>query len=73
MIRNASAFEQLGPLSLTLLGREAGLQLGTASGLVDKLEMAGLVFRRRDTADKRRNVLSTCPEAANRIIAFYLE
>ena len=65
--------EQLGPLSLTLLAREAGLQLGTASGLVDKLEKAGLVSRRRDAADKRRNVLSACPEAANRIAAFYRE
>ena len=35
--------ETLGPLSLTALAREAGLQLGTASGLVDKLEAGALL------------------------------
>ena len=65
--------EQLGPMSLTLLAREAGLQLGTASGLVDRLETAGVVSRRRDLSDKRRNVLLVSPEAADRIASFYRE
>ncbi len=65
--------EQLGPLSLTMLAGEAGLQLGTASGLVDRLEKIGLVCRRRDMADKRRAVLLASPEAASRIAGFYRE
>ena len=63
--------EQLGPLSLTALAREAGLKLGTASDLVDKLEAASLVTRRRDPADKRRSVLLAAPAAAERIGGFY--
>ena len=65
--------EQLGPLSLTTLAHEAGLQLGTASELVDRLEKAGLVSRRRDAVDKRRNVLLASPDAAGRISGFYRE
>ena len=65
--------EQLGPLSLTTLAQEAGLQLGTASGLVDKLEAAALLTRRRDPTDRRRSLLLAAPEAAERIGAFYRE
>ena len=65
--------EQLGPLSLTALAGEAGLQLGTASGLVDRLEDAGLVSRCRDAVDRRRNVLLASPAAAEQIGGFYRE
>ena len=65
--------EQLGPLSLTALAGEAGLQLGTASGLVDRLEDAGLVSRCRDAVDRRRSMLLASPEAAEQIAGFYRE
>ena len=65
--------EQLGPLSLTVLAQEAGLQLGTASGLVDKLESAALLTRQRDPTDRRRSLLLVTPDAAERIGTFYRE
>ena len=65
--------EKLGPLSLTALALEAGLQLGTASGLVDKLEAGALLRRERDPADRRRVLLSARPAAAERIGIFYRE
>ena len=63
--------EQLGPLSLSELAQETGLQLGTMSGLVDKLVSNGLITRARDPADKRKIVLAASPEAAARATAFY--
>ena len=63
--------EQLGPLSMTALAREAGLQVGTSSGLVDKLEAAGFVRRERDAVDRRRLVLAACPEASARATSLY--
>ncbi|WP_317214207.1 MarR family transcriptional regulator [Gluconobacter sp. GP1] len=47
----------LGPLPMTSLAQEAGLQLGTVSGLIEKLEAQKLVDRARDPADKRRVLL----------------
>ena len=65
--------EQLGPLSMTALARETGLQIGTVSGLVDKLEAAGFVGRRRDAIDKRRLVLVAHPNASARADLLYRE
>ncbi len=65
--------DQLGPMTLTALAQEAGLRLGTMSDLVDKLEAANLVTRRRDPTDRRRMVLAPSPLAADRIAAFYRE
>lgn len=47
----------LGPLPMTSLAQEAGLQLGTVSGLIEKLETQKLVDRARDPTDKRRVLL----------------
>ena len=55
--------EQLGQLSMTALAHEAGLRLGTVSGLIDKLEAAGFIRRQRDATDKRRLVLVACSDA----------
>ena len=65
--------EQLGPLSMTVLAREAGLQIGTVSGLVDKLEAAGFVGRQRDGVDKRRLVLVAHRTASTRADLLYRE
>ena len=65
--------EQLGPLSMTALACEAGLQIGTASGLVDRLEAAGFVLRQRDATDKRRLMLVACPDASARADLLYRE
>ena len=63
--------EHLGPLSLSALAREAGLQPGTMSGLVDKLTSAGLILRERDPKDKRRTMRAASPEAAAKALALY--
>ena len=65
--------EQLGPLSMTDLAREAGLQIGTVSGLVDKLEASGFVARQRAADDKRRLILAALPEASTRATRLYRE
>ena len=64
---------QLGPLSMTALAREAGLQIGTVSGLIDKLETAGFVSRQRDAIDRRRLVLVARPDASARADLLYRE
>jgi DNA-binding MarR family transcriptional regulator len=46
--------QRLGPLSAGQLAVEAGLTTGAVTPLLDRLEAAGYVRRRRDTADRRR-------------------
>lgn len=57
-----------GPMSASELAARTGLTRGAVTGLVDRLEAAGLVHRTRDTADRRRLVISasapTSPEVA---------
>jgi DNA-binding MarR family transcriptional regulator len=43
-----------GPLTASELGRQLGLSSGAVTKLIDRLEGAGMVARRRDTADRRR-------------------
>ena len=63
--------EHLGPLSLSALAHEAGVQLGTMSGLVDKLASAGLITRERDPKDRRKMMLAASPEAAAKASKLY--
>ena len=65
--------EHLGPLSLSALAHEAGLQLGTMSGLVDKLASAGLISRERDPKDRRKMMLAASPEASAKAADLYRE
>jgi DNA-binding MarR family transcriptional regulator len=44
---------ELGPLSMTELGREVALSSGTLSTAVDRMEAAGLVKRVADPEDRR--------------------
>ena len=63
--------EQLGPLSMTALSYEVGLKPGTVSGVVDRLEAAGFIERRRDSADRRALVLAARPDASSRADSLY--
>ena len=65
--------EHLGPLSLSALSREVGLQLGTMSALVDKLAMSGFLTRERNQTDRRKVVLAVSPTAAANAAALYRE
>ncbi|MBN6039172.1 MarR family winged helix-turn-helix transcriptional regulator [Amycolatopsis sp. 195334CR] len=50
---------KLGPLSAGALAKEIGLTPGAVTGMVDRLERAGLVHRTPDPDDRRRVVIST--------------
>nr|WP_283091809.1 MarR family transcriptional regulator [Gluconobacter sp. Dm-62] len=63
----------LGPLPMTRLAQEAGLQLGTVSGLIEKLEAQKLVDRARDPADKRRVLLKARISISEQASALYRE
>lgn len=54
------------PLGPAELGRRLGMSSASATVLVDRLERAGHVRRRRDPADRRRIVLQVTDTAAAR-------
>jgi DNA-binding MarR family transcriptional regulator len=62
--------EQRGPLTAGQLGDATGLSPAAVTGLIDRLEQAGVAERRPDTADRRRVLVAVSPGAA-RIAALY--
>jgi DNA-binding MarR family transcriptional regulator len=48
-----------------------GLTTGAITGVVDRLEKAGLVGRERDESDRRKVFIATVPENIVRIGRFY--
>ncbi|MBO1360227.1 MarR family transcriptional regulator [Acetobacter sacchari] len=63
----------LGPLPMTTLAQESGLQLGTVSGLIEKMEAQGLVERARDPSDKRRVLLKASGSISEQASTLYRE
>lgn len=53
------------------LGRATGLTTGAVTGILDRLEKAGMVERWRDPNDRRRVIVRPIPEAAARAGALY--
>jgi DNA-binding MarR family transcriptional regulator len=51
-----------GPVTTGRIAELTGLTTGSATRLVDRLERAGYVTRERDTADRRRVLVTTAPE-----------
>lgn len=54
-------------ITATELAREAGLTTGATTALIDRLERAGYVERRRDAADRRRVFVGLTPRAREAI------
>jgi DNA-binding MarR family transcriptional regulator len=53
------------------LGRATGLTTGAITGILDRLETAGLIDRVRDPNDRRRVIVHARPEAAGRVANLY--
>ena len=53
------------------LAELTGLTTGAVTGLVDRMEKAGLVRRERDEEDRRKVYVAIVPEALGRIGSFY--
>jgi len=49
------------PIGVGALGHRLGMDTGTITPLVKRLEVAGLVTRRRDTVDERRVLVDLTP------------
>ncbi|WP_246755950.1 MarR family winged helix-turn-helix transcriptional regulator [Bradyrhizobium neotropicale] len=54
------------------LAEVTGLTTGAITGVVDRLEKAGLVRRERDETDRRKVYIVTVPENAARIGRYYV-
>lgn len=58
-----------GSMSAGDLAKEIGLTPGAVTGLVDRLERAGLAHRAPDPADRRRLVITAVPGAFGKVFA----
>ena len=56
-----------GPLTAGKLAEESGLTTGAVTFILDRLEQAGMVARRRDTEDRRRVWVEIEPDAQKRL------
>ena len=54
------------------LAEVTGLTTGAITGVVDRLEKAGLVRRERDDSDRRKVFIATVPENVAKIAKFYV-
>src|SRR5580692_3371008 len=59
------------PLTAGHLARATGLTTGAVTGILDRLEKAGLVERFRDPSDRRKVFVRPCPEALQRVARLY--
>jgi DNA-binding MarR family transcriptional regulator len=60
-----------GPLTAGRLAELTGLTTGAITGVVDRLEEAGLVRRERDAEDRRRVIVHLVPDRARAIARLY--
>ena len=58
---------RLGPMTAGHLAEESGLTTGAVTFILDRLEEAGMVTRRRDTEDRRRVWVEIIPAAQERL------
>ncbi len=60
-----------GPLTAGDIARHTGLTTGAVTGILDRLEKAGLVERFRDASDRRKVFVRPCLEAMQRVARLY--
>lgn len=53
------------------LGKATGLTTGAVTGILDRLEKAGMVERERDASDRRKVFVRPVPEAMRRVGPLY--
>ena len=58
---------RLGPITAGRLAEETGLSTGAVTFMLDRLEEAGMVTRRRDTEDRRRVWVEIVPSAQEQL------
>lgn len=68
-VRFLTLLDLHGPLTPGRLATLTGLSTGSVTGVIDRLERAGLVDRRRDDADRRKVQVMALPEATARLAA----
>ena len=56
-----------GPVTAGRLAKLTGLTTGAITGVIDRLERAGLARRRRDADDRRKTLVSMLPAVAERL------
>lgn len=59
------------PMTPGRLAETLGLTTGAVTGLIDRLESAGYVRRKRDESDRRRVIVEAIPERITEIDAVY--
>ena len=64
--------ENSGGLSAGELAAKSGLTAGAITGVIDRLEKAGLVRRERDETDRRKVFIAVVPETAMKIGQLYV-
>jgi DNA-binding MarR family transcriptional regulator len=60
-----------GPTTAGKLGEHTGLTSGATTAVIDRLERAGFVRRRRDPNDRRRVLVEIVGSSIERIVPFY--
>jgi DNA-binding MarR family transcriptional regulator len=68
-VRFLTLLDIYGPLTPGRLATLTGLTTGSVTGVIDRLERAGYVERRRDDADRRKVRVVPAPEALARLTA----
>ena len=61
-----------GPVTAGRLAEVTGLTTGAITGVIDRLEKAGLVRRERDETDRRKVFIATVPENVAQIGRYYV-
>jgi DNA-binding MarR family transcriptional regulator len=60
-----------GPTSAGALAEATGLTTGAITGVLDRLERAGFVRRKRDPGDRRKVLVEALPAVARRVVPLF--